>query len=71
MNKNKKIIAFKLDEITKKAYKKLEKLNLEAIIWNKIGSYEPIKGKLITKNKDIDFEDSKIKISKLIVDELF
>ena len=63
-----KIIAFKHDDDKNNAIKKMEKLNIDAIIWNKIGSMgnDKIEGEIIFKEKSIKFNCSKSELAKKI-----
>ena len=72
---NKKIIAFKHDNIKENAIKKLKVTKGEFIVWNKIGSMgnNLISGAIIFKNgKEMPFEEiPKNELAKIIAQEIY
>lgn len=68
---NAKYIAFKHDENEANAITKLNKLNLDAIVWNTIGSMgkDSISGKIFFKDKsEVPFDCSKQELAKKIAE---
>lgn len=68
---DKEIIGFKLDNEKNNAIKKMTNLNLNGILWNKIGAMgsDKISGAFILKDKEIEFEDlEKYKVAKIIAE---
>ncbi|NQZ66264.1 MAG: hypothetical protein HRT99_03555 [Mycoplasmatales bacterium] len=67
--KNKKIIAFKLDNDKNNALKKMKKLNLHGIIWNKLGSMgnSKVTGAIMINGNEKEFKNlEKSELVKLI-----
>ena len=72
-NKDKKFVAFKYDEIKENAHKKLQALDLDMIVWNKIGSMgnSKVDGAIITKTNEVAYESkNKDEIAQEITKEL-
>lgn len=72
-NKDKKFVAFKYDELKENAYKKLKALDLDMIVWNKIGSMgnSKVDGAIITKTNEVAYESkNKDEIAFKIIKEL-
>lgn len=72
-HKSVKFIGFKLSNDVNKAYEILNKYNLEYVIWNEIETLnsKKVSGKIISKNKEIDFCSSKLMASYLIIKNIF
>ncbi|AAT28078.1 phosphopantothenoylcysteine decarboxylase [[Mycoplasma] mobile] len=73
LNKNIKILGFKLDEDIQNAKDKMQKLNLDGILYNQINSMNTskINGTLFINNQEIQFQNkAKYELAKIIAKEV-